>query len=241
MKIGIIVCDIVDPVLSSEFGEFADMIQQGLAPFSQHDYLLFNAMKDELPQTDDGCDAYIITGSTYDAYADLPWINALAAWIRKCDMQHKPLLGICFGHQIIALALGGRVEKSSKGWGVGLSSDNKINIQLPWMKPEKSALELLVFHQDQVISLPSSMKAIVSSEFCPNYMLTKGKHILTVQGHPEFTVDFERCLLGKMREAIGDEHYIPAISSLNSAPDSSLVMRWFCNFLNEYEPRLHQN
>lgn len=232
MKIGILVCDSVEPTLAAQFGEFADMIQRGLSACSQYQYVLFDAVNMQLPPADDDCDGYIITGSTDDAYADKPWINHLARWIRHCDQQRKPLIGICFGHQIIALALGGRVEKSAKGWGVGVSRANRIMLDLPWMQPNKPLLDLLVFHQDQVIELPASMQVVASSEFCPNYMLAKDQHILTIQGHPEFSPEFEHGLLTYMQSVIGEAHYKAAVNSLSTAPDSALVMRWLSNFLH---------
>ncbi|CAH0529816.1 glutamine amidotransferase-related protein [Vibrio hippocampi] len=229
MNIGIIVCDRVDPILSAEFGEFADMIIETLSPHGDFNYQLFDAMEGVLPMTDHGCDGFIITGSTFDAYADIDWINQLAQWIVTCDEAQTPLIGICFGHQIIARALGAQVAKSNKGWGIGMSV-NQVTGQHDWMQPRKEMINILVSHQDQVLQLPDSLTTIASSDFCPNYMLIKQDHILTIQGHPEFSTDFEYKLLERKRELVGEEAYQNARTSLELLPDSALIMQWFAQF-----------
>ncbi len=231
MKIGIIVCDTVAPELAKDYGEFADMIMETLNPFGSFDYQLFNAVNLELPPENDNCEGYIITGSTHDAYADKPWIHNLAKWIRQCDEKKKSLIGICFGHQIISLALGGTVQKSEKGWGIGMSV-NTISTIYPWMTPEVETLNLLVSHQDQVINKPESMEIIASSDFCPNYMLKKDNHILTVQGHPEFSVEFDRKLVEQKRSLLTETQYDHALTSLELPPHSAIVMQWFAQFLS---------
>lgn len=230
MKIGIIVCDKVAPELAKEYGEFADMIMETLNPFGSFEYQQFNAVAQELPPADDNCEGYIITGSTHDAYSDQAWIHNLADWIRQCDENKKMLLGICFGHQIISLALGGSVQKSEKGWGIGMSV-NEIAANYSWMIPAAETLNLLVSHQDQVIEKPSSMETIASSDFCPNYMLKKDDHILTVQGHPEFSVEFDRKLVERKRSRLTETQYDHALTSLELPAHSAIVMQWFAQFL----------
>ncbi|MDC0611684.1 homoserine O-succinyltransferase [Vibrio sp.] len=232
MKIGIIVCDTVAPELSKDFGEYADMIMATIKPYGHFEFQLFNAVEQQLPSQDDTCDAYIITGSTHDSYADLPWINKLADWIRMCDKQERRLIGICFGHQIISLALGGSVRKSEKGWGIGMSV-NDIKQHPSWMSDKPEQLHLLVSHQDQVMSIPSSMDIVASSEFCPFYMLSKDNHILTVQGHPEFSVEFDRVLVERKKPLLTPAQYEHALESLSLTPHSSLVMKWFAQFIQQ--------
>lgn len=232
MKIGILVCDRVDPILSAEFGEFADMIIETLSPHGDFNFELFDAIDGVLPMPDHTCDGFIITGSTFDAYADIDWINQLAQWIVTCDHSRTPLVGICFGHQIIARALGGTVAKSEKGWGVGISV-NQIIQNRDWMQPKKSSINILVSHQDQVIEVPDCLTLIASSEFCPNYMLIKDQHIVTIQGHPEFSKAFEHKLLERKRQLVDQRVYQNACLSLELEPDSALIMQWFAHFFNQ--------
>ncbi len=230
MKIGIIVCDNVAAELAKDHGEYADMISASLSEFAHFEFEQFHAVAQQLPTYLKQCDGYIITGSTHDAYADQPWIHELAAWIRQVDAQKIPLFGICFGHQIIAIALGGRVEKSTKGWGLGVSI-NQITQQPDWMTPKLDTLHLLVSHQDQVVETPQSLTVVARSEFCPNYMLAKDQHILTVQGHPEFSLAFERRLIERKRALLTDQQYDHALTSLELPPHSAIVMQWVANFL----------
>ncbi|MCE0494588.1 glutamine amidotransferase-related protein [Vibrio salinus] len=232
MKIGIIECDKVAPDLAKDYGEYADMIMATLSPHASFEFTLFNAVNCELPDKNDDCGGYIITGSTHDAYSDQQWIHSLVDWIRLCDEQKKPLIGICFGHQIISLALGGTVRKSEKGWGIGMSV-NEVHESPQWMTPHLDVLNLLVSHQDQVIDIPDSMKIIASSEFCPNYMLSKDDHILTVQGHPEFSVEFDRKLVERKKPLLTMDQYDHALTSLELPPHSSIVMQWFAQFLSQ--------
>jgi GMP synthase-like glutamine amidotransferase len=88
------------------------------APF---DYRGFEVAQGELPASPDVCDAYVITGSPRGVYDDDPWIAELSVFIREAYGAGKKLIGICFGHQILAHALGGQVEKSEKGLGLGRS------------------------------------------------------------------------------------------------------------------------
>ncbi|MHA2940422.1 glutamine amidotransferase-related protein [Vibrio sp. RC27] len=229
MKIGIIVTGLVSPALKAGNGEYADMIMATLSPHGDFDYAIYSALERMLPDDIDQCEGYIITGSVHDSYADELWINELASWIRRCDQQGKPLVGICFGHQIINIALGGVVEKSTKGWGIGMSV-NKVLQTKTWMKPKKTSINVLVSHQDQIIESPNDMVHIASSDFCPHYMLAKDDHILTIQGHPEFSVDFVRRIVELKHGTIDEARYLEALKSLKLSPDSSTIMQWIAQF-----------
>jgi len=230
MKIGIIVTGLVNPILKADYGEYADMIMSTLSPHGDFEYKIYSALEQLLPDDLDECQGYIITGSVHDAYADEPWINALATWIRRCDELCKPLIGICFGHQIINIALGGITEKSTKGWGIGMST-NEIKMDAPWMDPKRASINILVSHQDQVIKLPKGVDLVASSDFCPNFMFTKGLHILALQGHPEFSLEFVDRLIESRESLLGDELYQAAKKSMALVPDSSIMMKWFATFL----------
>ncbi|USD62553.1 type 1 glutamine amidotransferase [Vibrio sp. SCSIO 43140] len=244
MRIGILTCGHVDPPLSHESGQYADMISANLgAVDNTFEFANFDATKGELPDLD-SCHGFIITGSVMNAYDDDPWILALCDWIVSCEARHKPLVGICFGHQLIARALGGKVEKSTKGWGLG-SYEVNITSQKKWMNLSVDSLRMLVSHQDQVVIVPSGMKVLATNDFCPNFMLAKDNHILTVQGHPEFSAEFTRLLIEKRRSLITENHYFDALEQINKPQDSSLVLHWisafyFCNhrYLSQNELEL---
>ncbi|WP_422664927.1 glutamine amidotransferase-related protein, partial [Aeromonas salmonicida] len=120
MRLGILDCDRLDPDLADHFGPvYSEMFIKGfraLAP--ELEFRIWSALDGELPDDLQECDAWLITGSRHDAYSDLPWIQALRAWIRLAHDADVKLAGVCFGHQVIAQALGGEVVKSTKGWGL---------------------------------------------------------------------------------------------------------------------------
>lgn len=194
------------------------------------EFSVFPAHKGVLPGSEE-CDAFLLTGSRHSAYDELDWIPPLESLIRQLFQEKKKLLGVCFGHQIMAQALGGVVTQSEKGWGVGLSF-NQVKVTKPWMEPVQSQLDLLVSHQDQVMTPPESAEIVASSEFCPNFVVQYGPSFLSVQGHPEFSKAYTAALMGTRRgQSIPEERYQAGITSMNNKVDSELMIRWMVNFI----------
>ncbi|MGF1748491.1 type 1 glutamine amidotransferase [Vibrio cionasavignyae] len=229
MKIGILTCGYVDQALSSEHGQYFDMIKASLAEVNHaFEFVNFNVLERELPSLDE-YHGFIVSGSVYNAYDDLPWIHDLMDWIRACEARRKPLVGICFGHQVIARALGGTVEKSPKGWGLG-SYEVFVTAQKKWMNLSMDTIRLLVSHQDQVTIVPKGVRVIASNEFCPNFMLVKDNHVLTVQGHPEFSSEFTTKVLEQRKELVTPHHYKDAFKQIDKPQDSVLILHWIDAF-----------
>ncbi len=198
------------------------------APF---EYVTYEVAQGQLPESIDACDAYLITGSPTGAYDADPWIKPLAAFIHESYHNHKRLVGICFGHQILADALGGHVEKSEKGKGLGLKTF-AINATKPWMSKPTSQCSLYFVHQDQVIDLPPEAELLGGNAFCPNALYTIDNRVLGVQGHPEFTRDLMEKILTAYKEQADPEVLATAVASLNNGtPDNKLMATWIVNFL----------
>ena len=157
-------------------------------------FKVFRALDGELPEHPAADELYLITGSNNAAYDTLPWILDLQDWIRKAAILQVPMVGICFGHQVIAQALGGRVERYAGGWGVGIREMEVLDADLLPFFPDKK-MRLIVNHHDQVMELPEGAIHLATSDFCRYEGFRIGHHILTFQGHPEFTVDYERHLI----------------------------------------------
>ena len=161
------------------------------------------------------------------------WLPApdLARGQRSRDLCHtRQLVGICFGHQLIAQALGGRVELSTQGWGVGVHTyDVNPGFGFPG-EPRQIAMQ--AFHQDQIVELPPDAEVVASSAFCPIAMLQYGTQVRTVQAHPEFDAGFTRYLLELRRgQAIPEAVADLAEPTLDAPTDAHAVARWLADCL----------
>ncbi|MBQ2260233.1 MAG: type 1 glutamine amidotransferase [Loktanella sp.] len=175
MKIGILQTGHAPDELRPTTGDFADLFQRLLGG-NGFDFVVYNVVDMEFPQAVSDCDGWLITGSKHGAYEDHPFIPPLETLIRDIYAADLPLVGICFGHQIIAQALGGKVAKFDGGWAVG-RQQYRINGQ---------AYALNAWHQDQVVTRPDDATVVGSNDFCTNAALVYGNRIFTVQPHPEF-------------------------------------------------------
>ena len=214
---------------SSPAGTYIAFLESAGVPFT---YTVYDPRGGQLPALLDECDAYLITGSLNGAYDEEPWIADLIAFIRRGHDAGKKMVGICFGHQILAHALGGLSEKSEKGWGLGLNSFD-ITGEKPWMNGCPDRCSLYFSHQDQVVQLPAGAERLGGSEFCENAFFVIGDQVLGIQGHPEFTYEIMHDLLNKPKETASSELLQSARQSLqNGRPDNELFAQWIVNFLN---------
>ncbi|MFB2887905.1 glutamine amidotransferase-related protein [Aeromonas veronii] len=232
MRLGILDCDRLDPDLADRFGPvYSEMFIRGFAALvPELEFRVWSALDGELPEDLHECDAWLITGSRHDAYSDIPWIQALRAWIRQAHDADVKLAGVCFGHQVIAQALGGEVVKSTKGWGLGVSVHPMLADE-PWMAPARDQIRILASHQDQVALLPPGATRLAGNDFCPNFMFLQGDNIVAIQGHPEFSVEYNRALIERRRGLLPDERYQSSLSSLEGEVDSATMMQWLLQFL----------
>ncbi|HHQ4467412.1 TPA: glutamine amidotransferase-related protein [Aeromonas veronii] len=232
MRLGILDCDRLDPDLADRFGPvYSEMFIRGFAALAPElEFRVWSALDGELPEDLHECDAWLITGSRHDAYSDILWIQALRAWIRQAHDADVKLAGVCFGHQVIAQALGGEVVKSTKGWGLGVSVHPMLADE-PWMAPARDQIRILASHQDQVALLPPGATRLAGNDFCPNFMFLQGDHIVAIQGHPEFSVEYNRALIERRRGLLPDERYQSSLSSLEGEVDSATMMQWLLQFL----------
>jgi GMP synthase-like glutamine amidotransferase len=230
MNIGILQCGHVRDELVAQHGRYPEMFSSLL---TQADptltFTLYDAKHDHLPSHVNACDAYLITGSRHSVNEGLPWISKLEDFILDLHAAQKKIIGICFGHQLIAKTLGGKVIKSPGGWGVGMSK-NKITQQKSWMNPPLDKFNLLMSHQEQVVELPPGAEVLASNEACPFYMIQIGNN-LTVQGHPEFSKDYSRALIEYRKDILDMARYEQGLQSLQLEKDDALVARWIVNFL----------
>ena len=196
MKIGILHTGIVPESLQQEYISYAQMFIDLLGSRSNDfEFKIYEVLEMAFPENVDECDGWIITGSKYGVYENHPWIKPLSALVRSIAANKSPMLGVCFGHQLIAQALGGKVENSSKGWGLGFDTYTIENKPDYMANMSDSTLILNIFHQDQVVSLPEGATVFAKSDFCENAGFYIENHVLTIQAHPEFSLLFSEDLL----------------------------------------------
>jgi GMP synthase-like glutamine amidotransferase len=231
MKLGILKTDAVRPEWVPRFGEYPDMFIELLSRADPDlEFEVYDVEQGRYPEDIDEVDAYLITGSKSSVYEDKPWIAALLDFVRELHRRRKKLVGICFGHQVVARALGGRVEKSPRGWGVGLHT-HRFTATPPWHDQGDRDLDILVSHQDQVVEVARGAAVLAGSEFCENAVCQVGDHILTFQGHPEFAPDYAREIMEFRRELLGEETYREGMASLGGAHEGRRVADWILKFL----------
>ena len=238
MKIGVLQADTVLEEFQADHGNYPAMFEHMLKLAGERvldstiEVAHYNIMKSQFPAKLDECDAYIITGSKKSVYDDEPWIHEFRKFIVELNAAKKIVIGICFGHQLIADALDGKTEPAEVGWGVGIHQSTVIN-KKGFMNPPLDSFSVIVSHQDQVSELPSGAERIAASEFCPNSMFQIGQHILTFQGHPEFTKDYSQALLELRKEIIGDSVYERGLASLKLELHREILAQWIIRFINK--------
>ncbi|WP_035517532.1 glutamine amidotransferase-related protein [Pseudohaliea rubra] len=233
MKLGILRTDTVRPEWAANYGEYPDMFKALLGALDPSlAFATWHVEAGEFPAGVDEADGWLITGSKFSVYEDRPWIHRLLAFIRELHTARKPLVGICFGHQAVALSLGGEVRKSVKGWGVGLHR-HAFRAEPSWFDGGDRTFRVLVSHQDQVQRPAPGSAVLAGSEFCENAVCQVGNHILTLQGHPEFSADYAREIMNFRRGIIGEATYQEGMASLAEAPERERMGRWILAFLGE--------
>ena len=235
MKIGILAAGITPDELINQFGSYANMF---MVLFNEHgfhyDYQVFDVRDDDFPTSTDGFDAWIITGSKSNVYENLPWMQTLKDFILEIHATKQPMLGICFGHQIIAEAFGGKVDKYPGGWGVGLHEYNILG-KPDFIEDGSDRFTINAMHQDQVMVKPASAQVFAQSDFCPYAGLIYDDRILTFQAHPEFSIDYEDALLEARKGPVVPmdtaEAGLNTLRAANAKTESSKVVKWMAHFL----------
>jgi GMP synthase-like glutamine amidotransferase len=178
-------------------------------------------------------DAILLPGSAAGVYDDhLTWMAPLRQFIRAAYAAKTPMVGVCFGHQIMADALGGEVRKSDKGWGLGRHT-YAVRAPPPFMAGAGATLSLACSHQDQVIVPPPDAEVVLASDFTPNAgLFYRNGAALSVQPHPEFEDGYTRALAELRRGKAPDDVIDKALTSLDRPSDSAALARHIAAFLD---------
>ena len=223
MKLAILETGVPPDPLADEFGSYPDMFARLLGPGFEIE--TFDVEKGALPEPA-AHGAYLITGSPAGVYEPLPWIAPLQEFIRRA--AGAKMVGVCFGHQVMAQALGGEVIKSPKGWGAGLHRYEVVHPQ-PWTNGER-AVSIPASHQDQVVRQPPNTEVVARSDFTPFAALAwNDRPAISFQFHPEFSVGYAKALIERRYDRVNDPD--KALESLDAPNDNQAVGGWIRNFL----------
>ena len=179
MNIGILICGHFLDDIAETYGTYLDLYAPMLGP--GFDCTAYFVVDGEMPARVEEQDGWLISGSRHGAYEDHAWIPPLEDFLRRAYSAQIPLVGICFGHQILAQALGGRVEKFAGGWSLG---------PVAYDFTDGSRQTVVAVHQDQVTAKPDQAEVIASTDFCAFAGLAYGNQALSFQPHPEFSQAF---------------------------------------------------
>ena len=216
--IGILKCGAVPEELRDTHGDYETMFTEFLGP--EFSYKIFDVENNQLPSAATEASGWLITGSRHGAYESHPWIPPLEQLLRDAYSGSIPIVGVCFGHQILAQALGGQVEKFSGGWSVGPVAYK--------MEGEDKPSIVNAMHQDQVIEPPADAVTIGSTDFCKYAVLSYGNKALTIQPHPEFNSNYTRDLVEFRRDQINNPELVDY--ALSNSGQSLSQKRWAQQF-----------
>jgi GMP synthase-like glutamine amidotransferase len=222
MRIGILQPGHAPDEVRGELGDYADMFERLLAG-QDFTFNRWDVVDNIFPDGPDEADAWLITGSRHGVYEPHPWLPRLEGLVREIVASGKPLVGVCFGHQVIAQALGGKVEKFAGGWAVGRQQYDFGD----------ATLALNAWHQDQVTELPPGAQVIASNAFCANAALLIGQNVLTIQPHPEFTSEMIAGLIDHRAAKVPDDLVAKARAELGSETENAEIGQRMADFLRK--------
>ena len=232
MKLCILDNDFLDPALLPTYGSYGLMTERVLRQAGAEHWTIdhFSTPRGEYPTAFKHYDAVLLTGSQADSFSKDPWVVELRRHVTTLLDAKTKLLGVCFGHQLIAVCMGAKVDRAPNGWVTGRHT---YQWHAPHLvsDPSRQSFALLASHQDQVLELPPGTELLASSDHCPIAAYGKAGTVLCVQPHPEFVEDYSAYLLNKRRAVLGERHYAESIHSLTLGHEGGTFARLMVEFV----------
>ena len=234
MHLCILENDDLDPPLAQRYSRVAAMFERLFAQAGYKGRIdTFSARHGQYPVSFATYDAVLLTGSRADSFSDEPWVVTLREQVvRLLQDQHK-LLGVCFGHQLIAHCLGAPVQRAPRGWRVGRQAYDWLGApeHLGLAPGQAAQVALLASHQDQVLALPPGATLLATQADCPVAAYALGDQVFCIQPHPEFTPEVSAFLLDKRRALMGEPLYEQSMGSLSEPHDGLALARFMIRFV----------
>lgn len=232
-NIGLLICDTVGPISAKASGQYWDRFNVFFENAETKIKLKkYDIRNDEWPDSPEDCDGYVITGCGLSANDPDEWIAELIRFIRECYVGKVKMVGICFGHQVIAKAMGGTVELNPNGWGLGIKKQEVV-LQRPWMKPPQKNFNIIASHKEHVVELPSNAEKLATSSHCKITAFDISDLFLGFQGHPENSSFTSGVSIDTRKDILDPEVYEKAKSSLVVEAEQKLIATWINNFFHQ--------
>ena len=234
MHLCILENDDLDPTLAQRYTRVAAMFERLFAQAGYQGRIdTFSARHGQYPASFAAYDAVLLTGSRADAFSDEPWVVALREQVARLLQDQHKLLGVCFGHQLIAHCLGAPVQRAPRGWRVGRQAYDWLGApeHLGLAPAQVAQVALLASHQDQVLALPPGATLLATQADCPVAAYALGDQVFCIQPHPEFTPEVSAFLLDKRRALMGEPLYEQSMGSLAEPHDGLALARFMIRFV----------
>lgn len=242
MKIGILKMGALPPAMAAEHGEYDEIFERRLRAADPNiETLRVDIVGGEPLPGPDVADGWLVTGSRHGVYEDHPWIEPAKAFLRAAIARKVPVVGVCFGHQLLAEALGGHAEKSDRGWMLGVKRYESLRVP-GWMKELSGSWSSIAVHQDQVVTLPEGATVLARSDTAPYAALAYGDpetpYAISVQPHPEYDDRMLRDLIElRMKKTVPADICETALDSLGQPLASDAWFRAMLTYLRAAQAR----
>lgn len=230
LKAAILQCDDVLEKFQEEFGNYPSMIIEAFHDIQPDiEFHVFDVRLGGYPELPSNFDFFVITGSKASVYDEDSWIVELVEYVKLLRRQSIYCFGICFGHQIMALACGCDVQKAAQGWGVGIAATTVSPAGREFGFAD--TLNMIVSHQDQVLDIPPEALLLSYSDFCPFFAVKWSKSLFSIQGHPEWKKEYSKALMNDRRDRIPGQMIEEGINSLSLVLDNPGFIKLVLNDL----------